>query len=50
MSNSGHGGCISLVLWFIISAIIAAITDSVFVGMIGGGIAILAIAYLLTKD
>lgn len=50
MSNSGNGGCISFVLWLIISAIITAITDSVFVGMIGGGIAILAIAYLLTKD
>ncbi|MBO7230752.1 MAG: hypothetical protein J6V20_05005 [Bacteroidaceae bacterium] len=50
MSSSGNGGCISFVLWLIISVIITAITDSVLAGMIGGGIAIFAIAYLLTKD
>lgn len=50
MSSSSGGGCISAILWFIISAIITAITDSVFIGMLGGGIAILFIAYLLTRD
>lgn len=50
MSNSGNGGFISFVLWIIISGIITAITDSVWIGIIGGTIAIFAIAYLLTKD
>ncbi|MBR5237100.1 MAG: hypothetical protein IKV26_00135 [Paludibacteraceae bacterium] len=50
MSSSGNGGFISFVLWVIFSLIIGAITESVLIGMIGGGIAILIIAYLLTKD
>ena len=50
MSNSGNGGFISFVLWLIISVIIGAITDSVWIGIIGGTVAILTIAYLLTKD
>mgnify|MGYP003436243767 len=51
MSNSGNGGClISAVVWFIISAIITAITDSVGIGMLGGTIAMIIIIYQLTKD
>lgn len=51
MSSSGNGGCfITAVLWFIISAIITAITDSVGIGMFGGTIIVLIIIYLLTKD
>lgn len=50
MSNSGNGGFISFVLWLIIAVIIGAITDSVWAGIIGGTVAILLIAYLLTKD
>lgn len=50
MSNSGNGGFISFVLWLIISIIIGAIADSAWIGIIGGTISILVIAYLLTKD
>lgn len=50
MNNSGNGGCISLILWLVISFIITAITESVWLGLIGGGIVILLIAYFLTKD
>ncbi len=50
MSNSNNGGCISFILWLIISFIISVITDSLWIGMIGGVIVILIIAYLLTKD
>lgn len=50
MSNSGNGGFISFIVWLIISVIIGAIADSVWIGLIGGTIAILVIAYLLTKD
>mgnify|MGYP007119939486 CR=1 FL=1 len=41
MSSSGNGGCISFVLWNIISAIVVAITDSVFAGIVSGETAIL---------
>ena len=50
MNNSENGGCISFILWLIISFIFSAITKSVWIGMIAGGIVILIIAYLLTKD
>lgn len=50
MSSSGNGGFISFVLWLIISGVITAITGSGWIGVIGGTIAIFAIAYFLTKD
>lgn len=51
MSSSGNGGCfISAVLWFIISAVIAAITDSTGAGMFIGAIIMIFIIYQLTKD
>lgn len=50
MSNSGNGGFISFIVWLILSIIIGAITDSVWIGLIGGTIGILAISYLLTRD
>lgn len=50
MSSSGNGGFISFIIWVIASLIIGAITESVWIGMIGGGIVILFIAYELTKD
>ncbi len=50
MSSSGNGGFISFILWIIASLIIGAITESVLGGMIGGGVVILIIAYLLTRD
>lgn len=50
MSNNGNGGFISFIVWIIISLIIGAIFESVWIGLIGGTIAIFVIAYLLTKD
>ncbi len=44
------GGCLSLILWIVFSAIIGAITESVWAGIIGGGLAVLLIAYFITKD
>lgn len=50
MSSSGNGSFISFVLWLIISVIIGLITGNGWIGVIGGTIAIFAIAFFLTKD
>ena len=50
MNDSQKGGCISFVIWLIITIVISALSKSVWIGLISGTAAILLIAYFITKD